>query len=415
MLAGSVGVCFLHPLSVLLAVRGLRRAVFWTILNSMIYFDTAATALQRPTQVGQSVLHALAHMGNPGRGIYDASMDAARAVSRARHAVAAFVGGAQANSVAFTSGVTESFHLLIRQLIGPDDAVITTVLEHNSVLRPLYQTGCELAFLDCDEQGTLLLDQLPSLLRSNTRFMVCTHGSNVLGSCTDLARISDFCKAHGLLLLVDAAQTMGLLPLQVEWADFICFTGHKGLMGPPGTGGVVAPNLAALADRLPPSPFKTGGTGSDSFAPAQPLRMPDTFEAGTPNVPGLCGLSAGCAFVQSVGQQVALQHDRDLAGRFCDGVRDIPGLTLYGPQPSAQRLGVVALNLRGADSEEVSLRLWERYQIATRPGSHCAPLLHRRFATEQIGMVRFSFGWFNTNEEVDAATRALAELAREMR
>lgn len=374
----------------------------------MIYFDTSATTLQKPPAVAQAAAWAVENLGNAGRSAYQGAGLAARAVYSARRAVAALCGVEDPLRVAFTSGATEGLNLLIGGLVKPDDHVITTVLEHNSVLRPLYQTGCTLSFVDCDDAGGLDLDGLPGLLRENTRFVVCTHGSNVLGSRTDAGRIYDFCRENGLVFILDASQTMGETLVDGDGADFICFTGHKGLMGPQGTGGVIA------AEDAPAHIFKTGGTGADSFARHQPARMPDMLEAGTANAQGLYALEKGLAFILGLGIEAVEARLHDLTQRFLSGAAAIPGLTLYGGRSAENHLPVVALNLAGAVSEDVSLQLWEEYGIATRPGSHCAPLVHRRFGTEATGMVRFSFGWYNTADEIDTALAALAELAARM-
>lgn len=370
----------------------------------MIYFDNAATSLRRPRQVVDAVSQAIPCVGNPGRSFHGPAVEAARAVFRARQAIAAFAGGVDPLQVAFTSGITESLNLIIRSLLSPDDHVITTVLEHNSVLRPLYLLGCSLSFLGCNDQGTLNFYDLPKLLQPNTRAVVCTHGSNLLGSVTDLEAVRTFCREHGLWLIVDAAQTMGCVPVDAGLADALCFTGHKGLMGPQGTGGVIT------APDLPLRLVKTGGSGDHSFEPHQAFTMPDILEAGTPNVHGLSGLRAGISFIHEVGLPAITQKEQALTARFLNGLSDIPGITLYGPSTSEGRLPVVALNLGDLPAEELAVRLWDGWQIATRPGSHCAPLVHQRFGTRNRGMVRFSFGWFNEPEEVDIALGALHEI-----
>lgn len=374
----------------------------------MIYFDNAATSWHKPGAVARATADAVLSLGNPGRGGYNASLQAAREVLNARLEMARLLQLDDPAHVAFTSGVTESLNLLIGRLVRREDHVITTVLEHNSVLRPLYQTGCALSFVDCDDVGRLLLDTLPSLLTPRTRFMVCTTGSNVLGSATDVAVVGRFCRENGLVLILDTAQTLGSVPITGDAADFLCFTGHKGLLGPQGTGGVVCATGKRYLDG-PDAVFKTGGTGSDSFAPHQPQRMPDILEAGTPNVPGLCGLRQGVVHVNELGAAAILEKEQALTRRFLDGLTQIPSARLYGSPGMENRLPVVAFNLRDWDSEEVSLALWENHGIACRPGSHCAPLVHKRFQTEHTGMVRFSFGYENAMEEIDAALAALED------
>lgn len=375
----------------------------------MIYFDNAATSLRRPQAVQDAIVHALGHFGNPGRSFHAPAMDAVRAVYYARKAVADLAGGIDPLRVAFTSSVTESLNLVIPSLLSPEDHVITTVLEHNSVLRPLYLLGCGLSVLDCDDSGRLKTELLPSLLRPNTRAVVCTHGSNLLGSITDLAAVKNFCSRHGLLLIVDTAQTLGCIPVLADMADVLCFTGHKSLMGPQGVGGIIA--RADLPFRL----VKTGGSGNLSFEKHQSLLMPDIFEAGTLNVHGLWGLQAGVSFIADTGVETIREKENRLTSRFMEGIAEIPRLRVYGPQAGGDRLPVVSFNLGGIPSDELSLRLWEEFEIATRPGSHCAPLAHKRFGTEAQGMVRVSFGYFNTEREVDDAVGALRQIAEEMR
>lgn len=370
----------------------------------MIYFDNSATTLQKPPAVAEATAWAIDHLGNAGRSAYPAAMDAARSLHTARGLVAGLVGLQNERQVAFTSGATESLNLIAQALVQPGNHVVTTVLEHNSVLRPLYHAGCRLDFLECDDEGNLLVNQLPSLLTPDTKYMFVTHGSNVLGTLTDVAALYDTCRAHGVVLVLDAAQTMGQVPLRADMADIICFTGHKALYGPQGTGGIIArPGLTLRVN-------KTGGTGADAFAENQGTEMPGVFEAGSPNVHALHGLSQGISFVHKTGIKAIADKEAALTARFIGGLQGLSGLRLYGPS-HGPRLPVVALNFAGLPSEEVSLRLWEHYGIATRPGSHCAPLLHNRFGTQGSGMVRFSFSWYNTFKEIDATVAALKEIA----
>lgn len=371
------------------------------------YLDQAATSMPKPLPVSQAVLQALEQGANPGRSAHDGAMYAARTIYQARRQIAALADWSGPENVAFTSGATESLNLLIQTLVEPKHHVITTVLEHNAVLRPLYRTGCALSYINCDDQGRLQWDQLENSLRANTRFLLATHGSNVLGSITDLALLQDFCQRHQLIFILDAAQTFGSIPLSLTGADYICFTGHKGLLGPQGTGGV----LSQRAPMPEPRVFKTGGTGYNSFAKEQPCIMPDLLEAGTPNTPGISGLGAGAAYLLKVGLAAVMQKERQLTRVLLDGLSQIPTVRVYGPQHE-ERLPLVALNVGTMDSEDVSLRLWEEYQIATRPGSHCAPLVHQRFGTQKQGMVRFSFNFLNTEQEIIHALQALEHIAK---
>lgn len=374
----------------------------------MIYFDNSATTLQKPRSVALALSDAVVELGNPGRSFHAPAMEASRTVVKARRELAKLTRCPSALSVAFTSGATESLNLVMASLLTAQDHVITTALEHNSVLRPLYRCGCELSVLPLDDQGALCLEQLPGLLRPNTKCLVMTHGSNLLGTVTPVEEVKSFAREHGLLLILDVSQTLGSILVTGDMADVLCFTGHKALLGPQGTGGIIA------TGNCPFSLVKTGGAGNSSFAPHQSLDFPDIFEAGTPNTPGLSGLSAGVHWVNETGIDTITNHERQLCEQLLRGLRTIPNVTVYGQgyTPSVGRLPVVALNLGDYGADEVSMALWERFEIATRPGSHCAPLVHQHFATQSRGMVRLSMGIMNTAQEVDSVLTALYALER---
>ncbi len=372
----------------------------------MIYFDNSATTLQKPPQVAQAVAQGIHSLGNSGRSFYEPAMAAAREIYRTRQEVAKLVALQNPLFVAFTGGATESLNLVLDSLMTPADHVITTVLEHNSVLRPFYKTGCTLSFIPCDGAGRLALDGLKALLRHNTRFLVCTHGSNLTGAITDVAVLKRFCHDNGLVFILDVSQTLGHVQVCADMADVLCFTGHKALFGPQGTGGIIVSR--PLDFKL----VKTGGSGGNSFDRHQPLAMPDLFEAGTSNAPGLAGLRQGVAYVNREGVDSIERQERRLLSAFLAGASAIPGIRLYGASNGGSAaLPVVALNLAAIPAEDTALQLWERWRIATRAGSHCAPLAHRHFGTEKQGMVRFSFSLFNTLDEINTALAALAELA----
>lgn len=375
-----------------------------------IYFDNSATTLQKPPQVAQAVMGGIHSLGNAGRSFYDPAIEAAREIYRTRQEVGRLVNLQDPLFVAFTSGATESLNLVLDSLITPQDHVITTALEHNSVLRPLYKTGCALSFIPCDNTGQLMLDGLPLLLRHSTRFLVCTHGSNLTGVITDVAVLKRFCTDNGLVFILDVSQTLGHVETYASMADVLCFTGHKALFGPQGTGGIIVNRL--LDFKL----VKTGGSGSDSFGRHQPLAMPDLFEAGTMNAPGLAGLRQGVAYVNRMGIDSIRQQEHRLLSAFLAGVAEIPGVRLYGVQHGSHTaLPIVALNIGDLPADDLALQLWERWRIATRAGSHCAPLAHRHFGTERQGMARFSFSLFNTLEEINVALAALEQIATQRR
>lgn len=376
----------------------------------MIYLDNAATTLRKPPQVGQAILEALGSMGNSARGAHEGSLGASRTVYAARAKLAAFFRCPRPDHVIFTSGITESLNTAICGLIGRGDHVISTDLEHNSVLRPLYrleaERGVALDLVPAGQDGNPDYSAFETLMRPNTRAVVCTHCSNLTGNLVDVARVAEIAHAHGALLIVDAAQTAGTreVDMQALGADVLCFTGHKGLMGPQGTGGL------CIREGLAPRPLKVGGTGVQSYSKIQPAQFPACLEAGTLNGHGIAGLSAAVDFLNEVGLEQVHAHERALTRRFYEGVQGIPDVTVYGDF-SGDHGAVVALNIGDLDSGSVSDALSEDYGIATRPGAHCAPRMHQALGTVEQGAVRFSFSWFTTEAEIDAAVRAVAELA----
>ncbi len=378
----------------------------------VIYLDNAATTLYKPPCVVQAVAEAMTSIANSARGAYGSSLDAARVLYGAREKCAALFGLSHPERVCFTMNSTEALNIAINGTLTPADHVISTDCEHNSVLRPLYrlrEAGMGLDFVPADRRGDLDYDDLARLLRPNTRAVVCTHASNLTGNVLDLARIGSFCCAHGLLFLVDASQTAGVLPIDMErlHISILCFTGHKSLHGPQGTGGLcVAPGVDVR-------PWCVGGTGVQTHLEHQPEQYPAHLEAGTRNGHGIAGLSAALDYITGIGLETICAHEAALARRFYDGVRAIPGVTVYGDFTQPVRAPIVTLNLAGFDCAELADILWADYGIATRAGAHCAPRLHRALGTEQTGSVRFSFGYENTQEEVDAALSALRHIAEE--
>ena len=355
---------------------------------------------------------ALHTIGNAGRGAHGPTLAAARLVYGVREKVAALFGVSDPARVAFTANVTQALNTAIGGLIRPGDHVITTVCEHNSVLRPLYRKedqGAELTILPADALGRVDFDALGDALRPNTRAVVVGHASNLTGNVVDLKKVSDFTRSHGLLLIVDAAQTAGTLPVHMEdlGIDVLCFTGHKGLMGPQGTGGLC---VRAGLD-LPP--LLVGGSGIRSFDRAHPSQLPEALEAGTLNGHGLAGLGAALDYLLDRGMEDIHRTEDALARRFAGGVRSIPGVTLYGDLDAPVRAPIVTLNVGELDAAEVSGRLWDEAEICVRAGAHCAPLIHRALGTQERGAVRFSFSCFNTEAEIDRAVQAVADIAGE--
>ena len=376
----------------------------------MIYLDNAATTLQKPPQVVDAVVQAMGSFGNSARGTHEGALAASRIIYDTRCKLASLFGCKRADHVAFTCNSTEALNAAIHGCIRSGEHVISTDLEHNSVLRPLYRLEAEenvsVSFVPADKRGNIDYADFERLLRPETRAVVCTHASNLTGNVLDLARIGAFAHAHGLLFIVDASQSAGVLPIDMEkmHIDVLCFTGHKSLMGPQGTGGL------CVREGVDIRPWKVGGTGVQTYSTAQPAQMPTRLEAGTLNGHGIAGLGASLDFLRETGIDTIHAHETALLRRFVAGAREIPGVTLYGDF-DRERTAVAALNIAGLDSGEVSDILAEDYDIATRPGAHCAPRLHRALGTEEQGAVRFSFGWYNTEEEVDEALRAVREIA----
>ena len=378
----------------------------------MIYLDNAATTMHKPQTVIDAVTQAMCSLGNAGRGATSGALDAARTIHACRAKLARLLGCPRADHVCFTLNSTAALNTVINGVVRPDDRVVTTVLEHNSVLRPLNRLAAEqgvtVEHAGCDANGVLDYDELEQLVTPGTRAVVVTHASNVTGNSVDVARVAAVAHAAGALVIVDASQSAGTAKIDMDamGLDVVCFTGHKGLMGPQGTGGL------AVAEGIDVAPWAMGGTGVHSFDALQPLEWPTRLEAGTLNGHGIAGLSAGLDFIEAQGGVEAIAaHERALADHFLAGVREIPGIALYGAFDQPVRSAIVSLNVGDIDSAEISDALMQGWGIATRPGAHCAPLMHRALGTERQGVVRFSFGYFNTAEEVDTAIDALRDLA----
>lgn len=377
----------------------------------MIYLDNAATTMHKPQTVIDAVTQAMCSLGNAGRGATSGALDAARTIHACRAKLARLLGCPRADHVCFTPNSTAALNTAINGVVRPGDHVVTTVLEHNSVLRPLNRLAAEqgvtVEHAGCDTNGVLDYDELERLVTPGTRAVVVTHASNVTGNAVDIARVAALAHAAGALVIVDASQSAGTahIDMRAMGLDVVCFTGHKGLMGPQGTGGL------AVAEDVDVVPWAMGGTGVHSFDTLQPMEWPTRLEAGTLNGHGVAGLSAGLDFIEAQGGVEAIAtHERALADRFLAGVREIPEIKLYGAFDQSARSAIVSLNVDNIDSAEISDALMQGWGIATRPGAHCAPLMHCALGTERQGVVRFSFGYFNTAEEVDMAIDALRNL-----
>lgn len=377
----------------------------------MIYLDNAATTLHKPPQVAEAVLHAMTTMGNAARGAHSGALEASRTVFGTREKLARLFACQRADHVVFTANSTEALNIAISGLIHKGDHVISTDCEHNSVLRPLYrleeERGVALDFVPADRRGLVDYADFERLMRPDTRAVVCTHCSNLTGNILDIGRIAGIVHSRGALLIVDASQTAGTVPIDMQalGVDVLCFTGHKGLMGPQGTGGLcIRPDVEI-------DPWKVGGSGVHSYDRHQPKEYPTRLEAGTLNSHGIAGLSAALDVILERGVADIQRAEHALMQRFYDGVRGISGVTVYGDFSAPERGAIVALNIRDYDSSAVSDELAVTYGIATRPGAHCAPRMHAALGTTEQGAVRFSFSCYNTEQEVDAAIAAVRAIA----
>ena len=378
----------------------------------MIYFDNAATTLQKPPCVIEAVTEAMCSLGNSGRGVHRGALSASRVIYDTRAALAQLFGAESPERIAFTANSTESLNIAIKGCLKAGDHVITTALEHNSVLRPLFELedrGVELTILPADSLGNIRYEDFEKEIRSNTKVIVTTHGSNLTGNLLDIGRIGAIAKKYSLVYIVDASQTAGVFDIDVQdmQIDVLCFTGHKSLLGPQGTGGIY------VREGVEIRPLLSGGSGVQTYLRTHPPQMPTALEAGTLNGHGIAGLGAAVQYLQDTGLDTIRKKEQALMWQFYNEVQQIPGITVYGDFATKDRCPIVTLNVRNYDSGEVSDALSSQYGIATRPGAHCAPLMHQALGTVQQGAVRFSFSHYNTEEEIKIAVSALRELAME--
>ena len=380
----------------------------------MIYFDSAATSYRRPAEVGRAVLNAINTMGNGYRGTHDAALNTARMIHETRELISDMFNAGGADRVAFTQNATEGLNMAIKGVLLPGDRAVTSVLDHNSVLRPLYEMegrGVELYITSCDENGVLLYDELESLVKETAKAVILTHASNLTGNLTDIRRIGKFCRERGVLFIVDASQTAGIVPIDMEkdFIDILCFSGHKGLMGPQGTGAICVKKGVEIR------PLLSGGSGFQSFSKTHPKEMPSHLEAGTLNGHGIAGLNASLKYIDKVGIDSIRTKEQRLTREFYMKLKELTTINVYGDFSSFDRAPTVAFNIGGIDSGEICSRLEAEYGICARGGAHCAPLMHKALGTGKQGAVRFSFSHYNTLAEIKIALEALTELVCEYR
>ncbi|MEW5767664.1 MAG: aminotransferase class V-fold PLP-dependent enzyme [bacterium] len=377
----------------------------------MVYLDNASTSWPKPEEVYLAVDHFMREVGaSPGRSGHSLSIEAGRILFETREEVAKLLGVTDSSRIIFTLNATEAINLGIKGLLAPGDHVITTGMEHNSVSRPLRflekEIGIEVTAITCSEEGYLDPGKLESAIRPNTRLIAIVHASNVTGTIMPVAQIGRLADDHNIPFMVDAAQTAGVYPIDVEEMkiDLLAFTGHKGMLGPQGTGGLY------IRKGLNLRPLVQGGTGSKSEEEDQPGFAPDRYESGTHNTVGLAGLGAGVRFILKEGVDKIREKEKRLLGRLLSGLEGIERVKIYGPKDPNQQTALVSINLKGLDPSTVGYILSENFKIMTRVGLHCAPSAHRTIGTFPEGTVRFSPGYFNTDDQIDYTINSIKEI-----
>lgn len=377
----------------------------------MIYFDNAATTLKKPQSVYKAVYETMIKYGaNAGRGGHKLSVKASELINETRLLLSDFFGIENPERLAFFSNATFAINTAIKGYLSYGDHVVTTSMEHNSVIRPLAelkrQGKIDYTAVLANEKGEISVEDIEKAIRYQTKMVIMTHCSNVCGNIYDINKVKRICEEKGIILMVDAAQSAGILKLNSDMADIIAFSGHKGLLGPQGTGGLYIKegiNIKSLTE---------GGTGSLSESLYHPDIIPDKFECGTQNTPAICALGAGVRFVREVGTDNILKHEQSLSKYFTDELKNINNIIIYGSDDYRKRTGVVSINMESSDCNLLADELSSKYNIAVRSGLHCAPLAHKTLNTINTGTVRFSFGLFNTKQEIDKAINALYTISK---
>lgn len=374
-----------------------------------IYLDNASTSFPKAPTVATAMSDYITNRGiNINRGSYALAYDVEDTIYTTRQRLNTLFNGHDPSHVIFTQNVTMSLNMVIKGLLKAGDHVLVSSMEHNAVMRPLTQLldkGITFDTIPCDSTGSIQMDSIEPLIRPNTVALIINHASNVCGTIQPLESIGPICKAHNLQFIVDAAQTAGVIPIDVKayHIDALCFTGHKGLLGPQGIGGIIL--TKEMAQIL--TPLIAGGTGSFSHLETMPTNMPDAFEAGTLNLPGIIGLNEGLSYIESVGMENIHNHELALTQAFLEGLRSITGVNIIGKQDIQDRTAVVSITIDDMDAASIAYELESKYHIMTRVGLHCAPRAHQTLGTYPEGTVRFSFGYANTLEDVDMALSAL--------
>ena len=379
-----------------------------------IYLDNASTSFPKAPTVATAMSDYITNRGiNINRGSYALAYDVEDIIYTTRQRLNTLFNGHDPSHVIFTQNVTMSLNMVIKGLLKAGDHVLVSSMEHNAVMRPLTQLlDKDITFdtIPCDSTGSIQMKSIEPLIRPNTVALIINHASNVCGTIQPLESIGPICKAHNLQFIVDAAQTAGVIPIDVKAChiDALCFTGHKGLLGPQGIGGIIL--TKEMAQTL--TPLIAGGTGSFSHLETMPTHMPDAFEAGTLNLPGIIGLNEGLSYIESQGMENIHNHELALTQAFLEGLQSIDGINIIGKQNIQDRTAVVSITIDGMDPASITYELESTYHIMTRVGLHCAPRAHQTLGTYPEGTVRFSFGYANTHEDVESALSALHRILK---
>ena len=379
-----------------------------------IYLDNASTTFPKEPNVASAMADYITNCGiNINRGSYSLAYDVEDIIYTTRQRLNTLFNGHDPSHVIFTQNVTMSLNMVIKGLLKAGDHVLVSSMEHNAVMRPLTQLldkGITFDTIPCDSTGSIQMDSIEPLIRPNTVALIINHASNVCGTIQPLKSIGPICKAHNLQFIVDAAQTAGVIPIDVKAChiDALCFTGHKGLLGPQGIGGIIL--TKEMAQNL--TPLIAGGTGSFSHLETMPTHMPDAFESGTLNLPGIIGLNEGLDYIESQGMENIHNHELVLTQSFLEGLQSIDGINIVGKQNIQDRTAVVSITIDGMDPANIAYELESTYHIMTRVGLHCAPRAHQTLGTYPEGTVRFSFGYANTHKDVESALSALHRIVK---